>query len=611
MDENKEDAVNKLLNKAEQLIHDWKYDEALDIYDALLKNNPDNPHPEALYWKCLYSLAQNELSPISRSDEDSPYISWEQKSYKKLFTSIQWDEKLISLRNNKLQEESSQSQFPIETNDTTYPNSSDINEFIEECDKAINFMKKSFHYSYGTSASRFHIINKLKWFRKEFPFLKYIIGEDVNLLWLFQEKLLPSVYYPKYYPILIGGEWKVEREVIARSIHHHKHINDYEHIPKGKFIKLEWMQFQNFNSQDAAACKLLHDYFDLAKNGTLFLDVIELFSLPFQELLQSLLQQVDIILKPQNIRLICSTCLDLNETPDPAKILGDLYARFAENHRFRIPFLKERYEDIAYLACYLTKCDGFVLEPPNIAIRLKNYYEDREKNGEEFKFQDLQSLLRNWESRYSNSRVIKDYIIPEELKKFWEKKYSWDEILDEDVYSESYKEDPLELLKVHFYSKDFPLEPYQPITPTKLLIKDATDIVKVKKNPPVHFPDSKGLKWEEVTMQFVSNDSICITAKRHSHEYTFTEMGFKDKRWKKETPDKQWNLLKLISIKEAITNDTKGIPGDPADIKHKIKILKDCLISFMNIPDNPFHPYTSKNGYYPRFKLLPNENLVY
>ncbi|MBI3411320.1 MAG: hypothetical protein HY040_23545 [Planctomycetes bacterium] len=60
------------------------------------------------------------------------------------------------------------------------------------------------------------------------------------------------------------------------------------------------------------------------------------------------------------------------------------------------------------------------------------------------------------------------------------------------------------------------------------------------------FPAPEGLKWSEVTIEFVSNDSLRFTARGVQKRYTYTELGFKDGR-KGDLPDTSWEFLKLMA----------------------------------------------------------------
>jgi hypothetical protein len=64
--------------------------------------------------------------------------------------------------------------------------------------------------------------------------------------------------------------------------------------------------------------------------------------------------------------------------------------------------------------------------------------------------------------------------------------------------------------------------------------------------PLPQFPKMGGLRWEEVTIAFVSNDSLRISARGKSQVFMFSDIGFRDGR-KGDRPDKQWELLQWMA----------------------------------------------------------------
>ena len=64
-----------------------------------------------------------------------------------------------------------------------------------------------------------------------------------------------------------------------------------------------------------------------------------------------------------------------------------------------------------------------------------------------------------------------------------------------------------------------------------------------KAMPVARFPHIPDLKWDEVSMEFVSNDSIRIRAHEVRKIYTVAETGFKDGR-KGDRPDSLWGVLR-------------------------------------------------------------------
>lgn len=119
----------------------------------------------------------------------------------------------------------------------------------------------------------------------------------------------------------------------------------------------------------------------------------------------------------------------------------------------------------------------------------------------------------------------------------------------------------------------------------------------------VRFPSFSGLRWEEVAMEFVSNDSIKVTARKRSKRYTFAELGFKDGR-KGDLPDTVWGILRAIAkAGGSIDWDSKIEPEEKRRLKPAVAKIRKRLITFMRIKDDPFHPYRKQKAYMPKFAL--------
>ena len=118
------------------------------------------------------------------------------------------------------------------------------------------------------------------------------------------------------------------------------------------------------------------------------------------------------------------------------------------------------------------------------------------------------------------------------------------------------------------------------------------------------FPSRLDLQWSEVTIAFVSNDSVKISARGITKTYTFAEIGFKDRR-KGDRPDTRWSVLhELARHSGRIDWGTKGAGPDPNRKRIKvISILRKRLQAIMGTSEDPFHDYRKMKGYVTKFKL--------
>ncbi|RJP75715.1 MAG: hypothetical protein C4524_11510 [Candidatus Zixiibacteriota bacterium] len=119
------------------------------------------------------------------------------------------------------------------------------------------------------------------------------------------------------------------------------------------------------------------------------------------------------------------------------------------------------------------------------------------------------------------------------------------------------------------------------------------------------FPSPPGLRWEEVVISFVSNDSIKIQAQGTSVRFTFAEIGFKDGR-KGDLPDSLWIFFRdaLAANGGEIRWKTKLTGGQRGKEKAKISELRRRLKMIIEISDDPFFPYRKTHAYKTKFTLI-------
>jgi hypothetical protein len=117
------------------------------------------------------------------------------------------------------------------------------------------------------------------------------------------------------------------------------------------------------------------------------------------------------------------------------------------------------------------------------------------------------------------------------------------------------------------------------------------------------FPSPPDLQWGDVTIEFVSNDSVKVSAGGTSERYTFAEIGFKDKR-RGDRPDSRWQLLRQLGgCGGTLSWDTHANDAVRPGAKTAIKDIRKRLKAFMGIADDPFKPYRQMRAYVPKFTL--------
>ncbi|MFU8805471.1 MAG: sigma 54-interacting transcriptional regulator [Bradymonadaceae bacterium] len=160
-------------------------------------------------------------------------------------------------------------------------------------------------------------------------------------------------------PVLITGEAGTGKELIARALHH------LSGRKNGMLISLHCSQldenlldFELFGcvaSELAGAVAPRQGIFELARDGTVFLDEIDLLSHLMQGKIVRTLKEKEVrrlgdaVGRSVNSRLIASTHRDLTTLLDEGRLRHDLYLALSD-HILEVPPLRRRREDIMPLA---------------------------------------------------------------------------------------------------------------------------------------------------------------------------------------------------------------------------------------------------------------------
>jgi len=124
------------------------------------------------------------------------------------------------------------------------------------------------------------------------------------------------------------------------------------------------------------------------------------------------------------------------------------------------------------------------------------------------------------------------------------------------------------------------------------------------------FPTPPSTKWEEITITFVSGESIRIKAGDVSKTYKYAQIGFADGR-SADKPGKLWVFFHGIARVEgefdwSLPMDLAGRSVDLGDrtlVQKRVSDLRKILKRIMDLQDDPFYPYWSKTKYETRFTL--------
>ena len=127
----------------------------------------------------------------------------------------------------------------------------------------------------------------------------------------------------------------------------------------------------------------------------------------------------------------------------------------------------------------------------------------------------------------------------------------------------------------------------------------ATPLPQNKEIYPIKLPPNT--KWEDITIEFLDGHNANIKAKDLNANVYYKEMGFEDK--KKRLPNKQWELLELLSLHKGEL--TWNNPDAKVLIKKKKQLLAQTLKAYFQINEDPFLPYRQEKAYKIRINLIP------
>lgn len=131
--------------------------------------------------------------------------------------------------------------------------------------------------------------------------------------------------------------------------------------------------------------------------------------------------------------------------------------------------------------------------------------------------------------------------------------------------------------------------------------------IKTQQRPLKKFPIPRGVHWQEISIEFISNDSIKISAKDVAKKYTYAEIGFKDAR-KIDSPDSIWKFFKkgFASHNGEINWKTDMPKENKNNLKKVVSQLRKRLRAVIEIEDDPFYLYYKVKGYKTKFNIKDN-----
>lgn len=171
---------------------------------------------------------------------------------------------------------------------------------------------------------------------------------------------------PQRYPVLILGETGTGKELIAKAIHYHGRRGRQFIAINSSTIPKELAESKLFGYEKGAytgAITQKAGLFELAHNGTLFLDEVEAMSSEIQPKLLRVVEDYEVwrvgAIKPVkvNTRVITASSVSLEELVHQGAFRYDLYNRL-NDWVITLPPLRQRRDDIKDLVLYFLKEDA-------------------------------------------------------------------------------------------------------------------------------------------------------------------------------------------------------------------------------------------------------------
>lgn len=120
---------------------------------------------------------------------------------------------------------------------------------------------------------------------------------------------------------------------------------------------------------------------------------------------------------------------------------------------------------------------------------------------------------------------------------------------------------------------------------------------------PADFPTGDP-SWEEVSIEFLSEDIIRVRVRDIQKEHHFSDTDFADKRSKTEPkPNRLWPILRLLAAKHGEIKFSDLGPAAQDQLKSDMRRLRRALKNLLSIEADPFQPFRRFHSYRARFSI--------
>jgi hypothetical protein len=145
--------------------------------------------------------------------------------------------------------------------------------------------------------------------------------------------------------------------------------------------------------------------------------------------------------------------------------------------------------------------------------------------------------------------------------------------------------------------------------PIQIVAGSKIEVEKNDERAKFKFPDKlpRGTKWKNITIKFIDDDNVEITAKGKEHTENYKGMGFAGKK----DASVLWLFLKILAkyYGEIVSSD----PDANDKFKKQKELLSEKLENYFRLDyADPFHPFQiegkSEKSYRTKFQLIPPDD---
>lgn len=134
-----------------------------------------------------------------------------------------------------------------------------------------------------------------------------------------------------------------------------------------------------------------------------------------------------------------------------------------------------------------------------------------------------------------------------------------------------------------------------------LNIRTSDENVVTKNKKKISLPKFSATDWNKVTIRFIDEHNVYITADTKTATADYETLGFRDD--KSDKPNKAWVFFFTLAQNNG---ETMTIPSPvPDTVKQKKRQLSDRLKTLFKNDTDPFYDFTETNTYKMKVKLIP------